>query len=408
MSARYRSQKSTHEEYSPVACLGNFVILQDFLSEKEGFIWNILFLLNVLLRGFSHTTITNNPISGLLIAISVGVASPGVLVFGLCAGFLGLLLSMLIRDSQNDIANGLTVYNPLLVGALSYVFIPKFYGEFDSFSILMTILAIIFSVYIRRAFSNSNIPYTAWPFNLAEFTLLFVLYTEDNGFGATEKLQVTMGMDNATSDATTGNVSFIGENATRTHIDWGMVFQGTIMSASQVVGVENVITGSIVYLAALLFSPITAGFAFLGALSGSLAGLVLGVEINEVYSGFWGYNTFLTGAVLGGNLFVINGQTAAATIVAITFTVIVHYGVLFFFRNLKIPVISLPFVMVASLFLKLRDNPGDKTFPRPLSPSFPEKQRRDYITTQHMLIQQADEPEESEDENKRNVSMFKV
>lgn len=29
--------------------------------------------------------------------------------------------------------------------------------------------------------------------------------------------------DNATSDATTGNISFIGENATGIHIDWGMV-----------------------------------------------------------------------------------------------------------------------------------------------------------------------------------------
>nr|XP_034179133.1 urea transporter 2-like isoform X1 [Osmia lignaria] len=409
MSARDSLRKSTGQEYSRVACLGNFAILQDYLAEKESFIWNIFYLLDVLLRGFSQVVLTNNPISGLLVVISLGVSAPGELIFSSCAGFLGLLLSMLIRDSQDDIANGLTVYNSVLVGAVSYVLIPTFYGAFDTFSILMTILAVIFCVYIRRALSTNKLPYTAWPLNLAEFTLLFVLYAENNGFGTIEKLQPIMGMDNATSDATTGNVSFIGENATRAHIDWGMVFHGIIVSASQVLVVESVITGTIVYLAALLFSPITASFAFLGAFIGTLAGLILGVEINEVYSGFWGYNAFLTGAALGGNLLVINGQTGVATIVAIMFTVVVQYFLLFFFRNLKIPVLSLPFVLVSSLFLKLCDNPGDKTFPRPPSASFPEKQRRDYIATQCVLIQQTDEADESgDDKNQKDFSVLNV
>lgn len=53
---------------------------------------------------------------------------------------------------------------------------------------------IAFSVYIRRALSTNKLPYIAWPFNLAEFTLLFVLYAEDNGFGTTERLQPIVGM----------------------------------------------------------------------------------------------------------------------------------------------------------------------------------------------------------------------
>lgn len=51
------------------------------------------------------------------------------------------------------------------------------------------------------------------------------------------------------------------------------------MSSSQVFAVESVATGSIVYLAALIFSPAAAGFAFLGALIGSLAGIIhTGIE----------------------------------------------------------------------------------------------------------------------------------
>lgn len=59
---------------------------------------------------------------------------------------------------------------------------------------------------------------------------------------------------------------------------------------------------------------------------------MLGIQIDEIYAGLWGYNTFLTGASLG-TLFASSGQTAVAVIVAIVYTVIVQYGVLFFFRD---------------------------------------------------------------------------
>lgn len=179
-------------------------------------------LFDFLLRGFGQVVFSNNPISGLLIIISLGATSPGTLLFAASTGFLGLLLSMLLRDPQEHIANGLTVFNPLLVGAVSYALIPKVYGPFDSLSILLILLGTIFSVYMTRSMRDNKIPAMAWPFNLAEFALLLVLYTKHNGLDTAEKLQL-MRMDNATSDATTSNVSFIGENATGVHIDWGMV-----------------------------------------------------------------------------------------------------------------------------------------------------------------------------------------
>lgn len=52
--------------------------------------------------------------------------------------------SQLIRDSEENIANGLTVFNPLLVGAISSSLIPSIYGPFDGFSLLLIILGTIF------------------------------------------------------------------------------------------------------------------------------------------------------------------------------------------------------------------------------------------------------------------------
>ena len=391
MSARERLKGSTRHDYSRAVFTGTFTVWQEFLLEKESVFWSIVRLFDSLLRGFSQVAFANNPISGLLITISLGVNAPGTLLLSAITGSLGLLLSVLIRDSQENIANGLTVFNPLLVGAISSSLIPSIYGPFDGFSLLLIILGTIFSVYLTRSFTNNKLPFIAWPFNLAEFALLLVLYTKDNGLDTTEELQPVMRMDNATSDATTGNISFIGENATGIHIDWGMMFHGVIVSASQVLAVESVIMGAVVYLACLLCSPITAGFAFLGALIGSLAGLMFGIQMDEIYAGLWGYNTFLTGASLA-TLFAFTGQTAAATIVAIVYTAIVQYGVLFFFRDLKLPILSLPFILVTSLFLQLRNNSEDKTFLQPSPISIPQEQRRDYLANQQ-LIQQINDPE---------------
>lgn len=57
-----------------------------------------------------------------------------------------------------------------------------------------------------------------------------------------------------------------------------------------------------------------------------LLGLQLGVAHDKVYSGIWGYNNVLTGSALGGNLFVLNGQTAAAAVMGIIFTSLVQYS----------------------------------------------------------------------------------
>lgn len=64
-----------------------------------------------------------------------------------------------------------------------------------------------------------------------------------------------------------------------------------------------------------------------------LSALILGAPINEIYIGFWGFNTLLTGISLGGFFYTLNGQTAVATIVAIIYTVIVQYSILFLFKN---------------------------------------------------------------------------
>ncbi|KAL6434049.1 hypothetical protein ACFW04_005895 [Cataglyphis niger] len=384
MSAKEISIVELRQEKTWVACVGDFAILKKFFAQKEGAIWYTVQLFDALLRGFGQTVFANNPLSGLLIIVTLATVAPGTLALSAATAVLGLLVSVVIREPQDIIENGLSVFNPLLVGAMSYVLIPRIYGAFDAFSFLIVFLATILSVYLARSLRSDKFVCTTWPFNLVEFALIFALSTQNGA----EALKPMYEMHNATSETTMATTStttmngagFYAEDPTNVYIDWGMVLRGSVVSASQLLGIDNVIVGAVMYLAMLIYSPTSTAFSFFGAFCGTFAGLQLGADHHKVYSGFWGYNSLLTGAALGGNLLILNGQTAAAAVMAIIFTSLLQYSIESILIKARLPVLALPFVIATSFFLKLSNGKGDATFPWPVSPiSFPEKQRHDYL-----------------------------
>ncbi|XP_071564577.1 urea transporter 1 isoform X3 [Temnothorax nylanderi] len=334
-----------------VPFVGDFAILKEFFAHKRRRVWHAMQLFDAFLRGFGQTVFANNPLSGLLIIVTLAVVTPGTLMLSAATAGLGLLLSVLIREPDAIVENGLSVYNPLLVGAVSYSLIPQIYGGFDSFSFLLVLLATILSVYLSRSLRSDKFSCTTWPFNLVEFTLIFALSTQ-NGADMVAKSVEPM---------------------------FEMVVRGSIVSASQLYGVDNVVLGSIMYLAMLIYSPLATVFSYFGALCGTFAGLELGADRHKAYSGMWGYNSLLTGAALGGNLLVLNGQTAVSAILAIIYTPLLQYAIESIFVKTQLPVLTLPFVIATSLFLKLSDGKEDPTFPWPVSITFPEKERYRYL-----------------------------
>ncbi|XP_024892589.1 urea transporter 1-like isoform X2 [Temnothorax curvispinosus] len=334
-----------------VPFVGDFAILKEFFAHKRRRVWHAVQLFDAFLRGFGQTVFANNPLSGLLIIVTLAVVTPGTLMLSAATAGLGLLLSVLIREPDAIVENGLSVYNPLLVGAVSYSLIPQIYGGFDSFSFLLVLLATILSVYLSRSLRSDKFSCTTWPFNLVEFTLIFALSTQ-NGADMVAKSVEPM---------------------------FEMVVRGSVVSASQLYGVDNVVLGSIMYLAMLIYSPLATVFSYFGALCGTFAGLELGADRHKAYSGMWGYNSLLTGAALGGNLLVLNGQTAFSAILAIIYTPLLQYAIESIFVKTQLPVLTLPFVIATSLFLKLSDGKEDPTFPWPVSITFPEKERYRYL-----------------------------
>lgn len=212
------------------------------------------------------------------------------------------------------------------------------------------------------------------------------------------ELLTARAMDNATSDARTDDAaSFIAANVTDVNVNWGMVLRGMVVSTSQLLCVDNVATGAVMYLAVLVYSPATAGFSFVGALVGTLAALGLGAPHNEIFTGLWGYNCFLTGAALGGTFFVLNAQTAAATLVAIICTVAVQYVLTDPFTRIGLPLLTVPFLLSSALFLSLRSSSPDAIIPKPLQMSYPEQQRSDYLKRKRRVVRiNVDDSEEDQ------------
>ncbi|XP_057337291.1 urea transporter 2-like isoform X2 [Microplitis mediator] len=257
------------EKNTTVVCMGDFFLLREKIvkNKNKSVFWFAFGIFDSLLRGIGQVIFANNPLSGLLILLALLFSSPLVICTGLLTGFLGLTVSMLIQEPLQNIENGLTVYNPVLVGCITYSLFPNNYnnGHWDSFSILLTFIATILSVYLTRSLATDNVPCVTLPFNLIE-TILFIILIiqgDDSKINLIETNNIVNTTDN-----------FINQNAksneNSTNLDWGMVLRGMVVSSSQAYGVDNVPAGSIIYLALVIYSPVTAIFSFTGAVFGAL------------------------------------------------------------------------------------------------------------------------------------------
>lgn len=61
----------------------------------------------------------------------------------------------------------------------------------------------------------------------------------------------------------------------------------------------------------------------------------MGAPFQEIYSGMWGFNAYLTAASLGGSFLVLNAQASVATIVAIVATAIIQHVLQIIFTPVK-------------------------------------------------------------------------
>ncbi|XP_023288555.1 urea transporter 2 [Orussus abietinus] len=403
---------------------GDFALLRNYLATKSRPPWIPLKVLDAVLRGYGQIAFANNSISGLLIVSALAATSPGIFSASLGTALLGLVFSVVSGESADKIQNGLTVFNPVLIGAVTYAVMPEVSDGSEILRLLLTISCTLFSVYLVRSIGNDRIPPLTLPFNLTELMLLFtlriseglsgvapatddwarekwrrstiVIHVADFSFTPNEDLKSDPRRfrrgcipdisftDCRLQENATGGVTLDAANGTGDALDWGMVFRGVITSSSQLYAVDSVPAAAVVYLAILVFSPTGCAFAFLGALLANLIGLGLGVPREIIYSGVRGFNGLLTGAGLGGFFFVLRVQTAMATVIGIVFSTILEHIMIHVLGKVGLPAMSMPFVFTIWLFIGLRDS-SSEVFPQPRNLSFHEKHRHEYLVYRRAL-----------------------
>ncbi|WP_339226188.1 urea transporter [Oceanobacillus sp. FSL K6-2867] len=123
----------------------------------------------------------------------------------------------------------------------------------------------------------------------------------------------------------------------------------SLRGISQIILIENAITGLIMLLAITVSSYVLGIVALLSAFIGTIIGKLGGADENAVKAGLFGYNSVLTGIALtiflGGSFHWIIALVGAG-IAAILTAALMH-----FIKGIEIPILTFPFVVLTWLML---------------------------------------------------------
>lgn len=134
-------------------------------------------------------------------------------------------------------------------------------------------------------------------------------------------------------------------------VSLGTFAEGLFTGVAQVFFQGNVVTGVIFTLGLLLSSRVAGISALLGSLAGLLVAWGMGAAEPAMRVGAYGFNSVLTAIVLCDLVLVPSVATGAYALLAALTTAVVYAAVAAAFEPLGLPALTLPFVLVAWMFI---------------------------------------------------------
>lgn len=134
-------------------------------------------------------------------------------------------------------------------------------------------------------------------------------------------------------------------------VSLGTFAEGIFAGVAQVFFQGNAVTGVIFTLGLLVGSRVAAGSALIGSLAGLLVAWGMGAAEPAMRVGAYGFNSVLTAIVLCQLVLVPNASSAAYAFVAALAAAVVYAAVSAAFEPLGLPALTLPFVLVAWVFI---------------------------------------------------------
>ncbi|XP_037782691.1 urea transporter 2-like isoform X1 [Penaeus monodon] len=367
--------------------VGDMNTITDYLITRPwASVWCVPKAINSILRAVGIVAFANNPITGFLIMAGMFVGNVNVFWACLLAGVLGVAFSKVLNQPENLISDGVVVFNGILVGCISVAVFPALSGhQIDSLFWLYVTFAVIVTSYVDKGLNAlmaaSKLPALSIPFNFSAAIMLLSMRTAAN----LEGTQLPEGEGaNLTAEV----------NATH-EIEWGKVFEGTLLASGQIYGVGTVDSSILVWLGFFFFSPLLTVFFYMGSVIGTMIGvLVSTAPYTDVYLGLWGYNAMLSAGGLSYFLVPLPGVFVAAIIVA-SLAGAVQAATVHIFSATAVPVLSYPFNVATLLFLAISttENPP---FVWVASKTFPEQHLVKYFSEERRLQNERSLPETEE------------
>ncbi|KMY49958.1 urea transporter [Peribacillus loiseleuriae] len=122
------------------------------------------------------------------------------------------------------------------------------------------------------------------------------------------------------------------------------LLSASLKGISQVILIENVMTGLLILLSITIYSYSLGIIALLSAIIGTMVGKWGGADENSVKQGLFGYNSVLTGIAL--TLFLTGPYHWLIALVGAFVTAILTATFMHAMKNTGIPVLTIPFIIV--------------------------------------------------------------
>lgn len=301
-----------------------------------------LSVLDGTLRGVGQIFLMNNPLSGLLLVVAVATVSLwGALLF-LGGSLVGTLTALLLGLPRDVWRAGLYGFNGALVGILGAVFLA---GDWDPRVAVFTLLAAAASTPIMHAtiivfVEKLGIPALSVTFGVLGILLLLlapaVAYGRADPAMIVPVERLAILADPVLRGAETGGNVSIGEG----------LLNATLRGLSEVLLLDSLLVGLLVIIAIALCSPIAAGLAVAGSLTGALTAMAMGADGYEVYLGLWGYNGAVVAVALGGIALEAQWRSIAIAIAGASASALLYGALVELLGPYGVIPLSLPLAMV--------------------------------------------------------------
>ena len=150
---------------------------------------------------------------------------------------------------------------------------------------------------------------------------------------------------NSSSSAINSRV-FVDKNVSPSSSEgaFSSLISASMKGISQVIFIDNVVSGVIILIAIAISSWYLGLIALLSSIIGTLIGKIGGANEDSVNSGLYGYNSVLTGIAL--TLFLTGSTKWIIALVGAAITAIFAAAMVHFMKNAAIPILTFPFILL--------------------------------------------------------------